>query len=68
MTEVQSRTTARQRHAKIVRRLRNTSLTLEAIGAEFGLTRQRIQQIAKGAGITWKNRRRAILSGIGKEI
>ena len=42
MTEAQSRTTARQRNAKIVRRLRNTSLTLEAVGAEFGLTRQRI--------------------------
>jgi len=68
MTKVQSGVSVRQRNAEIVRRLRNTSLTLEAIGAEFGLTRQRIQQIAKGAGITWKNRRRAILSGIGKEI
>ena len=68
MTKVQSSVSVRQRNAEIVRRLRNTSLTLEAIGAEFGLTRQRIQQIAKGAGITWKNRRRAILSGIGKEI
>jgi len=67
MTEVQSRTTARQRHAKIVRRLRNTSLTLEAVGAEFGLTRQRIQQIAKGAGITWERRRRAIISRMGNE-
>ena len=68
MTKVQSGVSVRQRNAEIVRRLRNTSLTLEAICAEFGLTRQRIQQIAKGAGITWKNRRRAILSGIGKEI
>ena len=68
MTKVQSGVSVRQRNAEIVRRLRNTSLTLEAVGAEFGLTRQRIQQIAKGAGITWKNRRRAILSGIGKEI
>jgi len=68
MTKVQSGVSVRQRNAEIVRRLRNTSLTLEAIGAEFGLTRQRIQQIAKGAGITWKNHCRAILSGIGKEI
>jgi hypothetical protein len=30
-----------------VRRSRETSLTLEALGAEHGLTRQRIQQIAK---------------------
>jgi hypothetical protein len=34
---------------------------LEAIGSEFGLTRQRIQQIAKHVGINWENRRRAIL-------
>ena len=67
MTEAQSRTTARQRNAKIVRCLRNTSLTLEAVGAEFGLTRQRIQQIAKGAGITWERRRRAIISRMGNE-
>ena len=67
MTLAQSRTTARQRNAKIVRRLRNTSLTLEAVGAEFGLTRQRIQQIAKGAGITWERRRRAIISRMGNE-
>ena len=72
MTEVQSRTTASRvsdvlRNAKIVRRLRNTSLTLEAVGAEFGLTRQRIQQIAKGAGITWERRRRAIISRMGNE-
>jgi hypothetical protein len=67
MTQAQSRMTARQRNAKIVRRLRNTSLTLEAVGAEFGLTRQRIQQIAKGAGITWERRRRAIISRMGNE-
>jgi hypothetical protein len=30
--------------------LREISLTFEAIGAEFELTRQRIQQIAQGAG------------------
>ena len=68
MTKVQSGVSVRERNAEIVGRLHNTSLTLEAIGAEFGLTRQRIQQIAKGAGIIWKNRRRTILSGIGKEI
>ena len=62
MTKVQSGVSVRQRNAEIGRRLRNTSLTLEAIGAEFGLTRQRIQQIAKGAGITWERRRRAIVN------
>jgi hypothetical protein len=46
----------------IVRRLRKTSLTLEALAAEYGLSRQRIQQIAKQAGISWESRRRAILS------
>jgi hypothetical protein len=51
---VSARVAARQRNAKIVRRLRNSSITLEALGAEYGLTRQRIQQIAKRAGITWK--------------
>ena len=37
----------RQRDAKIVRRLRKTSFNLEALGAKYGLTRQRIQQIVE---------------------
>jgi DNA-directed RNA polymerase sigma subunit (sigma70/sigma32) len=67
MTKAQSRRSIHQRNAEIVRRLRETSLTLEAVGAEFGLTRQRIQQIAKRAGISGKSRRRAIFSGNGNE-
>jgi len=55
------------RNAKIVRRLREISLTFEAIGAEFELTRHRIQQIAQGAGITWENRRRVFFSRTDKE-
>jgi hypothetical protein len=47
----------RHRYAKIVRRLRKSSMTPDALGAEYGLTRQRIQQIAKRAGITWERRR-----------
>ena len=48
----------RERDAKIVWRLRNSVVTLEALGAEYGLTRQCVQQIAKRAGITWETRRR----------
>jgi hypothetical protein len=54
VTKAQSRSTVLHRNAKAVRRLREISLTFEAIGAEFELTRQRIQEIAQGAGITWK--------------
>jgi len=68
MTKAQSRGAVRQRNAKIVRRLRNTSMTLKALGAEYGLTGQRIQQIAKRAGITWDSRRRAIFSRMDREI
>jgi hypothetical protein len=58
--EGKSRSTVLHRNAKIVRRLRETSLTFEAI--------QRIQQIAQGAGITWENRRRVFFSRTDKEI
>jgi hypothetical protein len=61
-----ARSALRQRNAKILRRLRNTSMTLETLGAEYGLTRQRIQQIAKQAGITWESRRRAIFSRLAQ--
>ena len=44
----------------------NTSMTLETLGAEYGLTRQRIQQIAKQAGITWESRRRGIFSRLAQ--
>jgi DNA-directed RNA polymerase sigma subunit (sigma70/sigma32) len=64
MNRAQSRKAVRQRNTKIVRRLRKTSLTLETLGAEYGLTRQRIQQIAKRASITWESRRRDIFSGM----
>jgi hypothetical protein len=68
MSKAQS---GRSVHANATRRLFGACgrrRSLEAIGAEFGLTRQRIQQIAKGTGITWENRRRAIFGGMGKEI
>jgi DNA-directed RNA polymerase sigma subunit (sigma70/sigma32) len=62
MTKAQFRS-VRQRNAKIVQRLRHSSVTLEALGAEYGLTRQRIQQSAKRAG-----RRRVIFSRMGDEL
>jgi DNA-directed RNA polymerase sigma subunit (sigma70/sigma32) len=66
MRKAQAVRTVRQRNALIVRRLRKTqSITLEALGAEYGLSRQRIHQIAKGAGISWEKRRRAIFSRMG---
>jgi len=46
--KAQSPSTVLHRNAKIVRRLREISLTFEAIGAEFELTRHRIQQNCTG--------------------
>jgi len=49
--------TLRQRNAEIVKRLRETSATLESLASEYGVTRERIRQIGKRyAGITRQDR------------